>query len=700
MMLLALALMLQQVPSPALPAIDHPGADPLLAADLRAACPSSIATDRLALLKLEEHQADRHSLASDPAAWGALACTRALLGTLGAVSHESTMMIAGESWTEGAISALEQSLTLRPGDRRSADLLAVLAMNEPEPRGYDAIAFALDKAASAGRVGSATLRGCADFALRSGHPEITRRCSSRALREGKDSTWHALLLARLDFRGADSVAGTRAFVQAARAAHDTLAKLAIAWHLQWFVSPDERTAWASLGDTARDGWVRNVLASRDVRDGRPAGARLAEHFKRLEHVDSAFRLSVAKVLRTAMLTKPSTGLPPFSVGSASIPAVPADISEVTTMLLNQPFHDYMRWQIDLDDRGVTWMRFGKPLRTQVAPDIEVWYYEIDGKPMLLSFLYEEFSGSAAPSRLATGKIGDVYCGIDTWRCLLGMRQTLNPELIRQVIAQDREWIGVATTRDDNSVRTDKTIDVISRLHRLWDPVTGAPLALLTYAVKASDLVAPQDSAQRTARLEFAFRRWDAIDNRWQDTTFTRRFTFASTDVRRLTGFIITSSSPNVSSWSLVATQSENRRGRAWDVTTGPLDRGPLVLSDLVLGQEGQGIVWANHNAEILLAPLNAVDRHQPVSLYYQIRSDEARQGVRTTVALYRIEDGVARDTAALQVGFDQAIQSGVNEVAPMLDVSRLDMGSYRLEVRLSDDKGSVITRRTVQLNLN
>ena len=333
--------------------------------------------------------------------------------------------------------------------------------------------------------------------------------------------------------------------------------------------------------------MRDRLASRDVRDGQPAGARLAEHFKRLDHADSAFRLKVATKLRTSMLTSSSAG------GSI-------DEGE---------FRDYKRWQIDFDDRGVIWMRFGKPQKVAFADSIEVWYYEVDGKPLLLTFGYEQFSGSIAPSRLITGHIGDVYCGIDTRRCLQTMqKRAATPEARQFIRDQDREYITAATTNDDNSVHADKTIDVISRLHRLWDPVSGAPVAMLTYALKVGDVVVKQDSGARTAHVEFDFRRWDAITDRWWDTSFTRRFTTTLAGAKRLTGYVVTPSSPTVTSWSLVASQSESRRGRAWDLTTGPLDRGPVVLSDLVLGQEGQGLTWVYHNVNILLAPLNAVDR--------------------------------------------------------------------------------------------
>ncbi len=347
------------------------------------------------------------------------------------------------------------------------------------------------------------------------------------------------------------------------------------------------------------------------------------------------------------------------------------------------------------------MRFGEPRLTGLDPncDCEIWRYDIDGVVVLLTFAPEEFSGSAAATRLLTGRISEAYCGIDVQRCLLAVAGS-TPERRLRIKNEDREYISAGTTNDDNSIRTADVIEVISRLHRLWDPVTGAPIALLTYAIKTSDVAMTHDSAARSARVEFDFRRWDAGGDRWQDTTFIRRFPVTGKDTRRLTGFIVTPSLPSVSSWSLVAAQGDTRRGRAWDLTAGPLDAGPLVLSDLVLGQDGQGIVWANHNAPVPLAPLNAVDHAQPVSLYYQIHSAEARSGMRTTVALYRVEHGVARDTAALQVGFDQAVQAGVNEVAPTLDVSRLDKGNYRLEVRVSDSGGVVLTRRAVDLNLD
>jgi hypothetical protein len=45
------------------------------------------------------------------------------------------------------------------------------------------------------------------------------------------------------------------------------------------------------------------------------------------------------------------------------------------------------------------------------------------------------------------------------------------------------------------------------------------------------------------------------------------------------------------------------------------------------------------------------------------------------------------------------VVAGVNAVARTLDLSRLDHGSYLLEVQVVDEQGAIVTRRSVALNL-
>ncbi len=399
------------------------------------------------------------------------------------------------------------------------------------------------------------------------------------------------------------------FLAAAEAAHDSAARLEVDWHLQWFLTPAEEREWTTLPDSAYGHWVRDRLISRDVRDGQPFGARLAEHFARLEYALENFPLHLPEVSqhgRGLIGVTPPNNLDDTLVRAFCEPGlVPA-----------RAFRDYSRWQRELDDRGVIWLRFGKPDQRVVASPTcakriignpigppyvngvgdtvqptagiamnarEVWMYHIDGKPLLLDFEPEDFSGSVAPTRLVSGVLGSYLCGVDTWRCALTEQSIagppLHPEDIEHVREDDQAFISEATTHDDNSVRGERNIAVTAQWHRLWDPLSGAPLALVTWAVPVHDLAIHTDDSTPTAVLDVALRQWDPVANEALDTTVTRRYTVPDTSVKdpALNGFVALRSSAGVSAWSVVVSQVDQRRGRAYDVDTPGLVDGPVVL---------------------------------------------------------------------------------------------------------------------------
>ena len=176
---------------------------------------------------------------------------------------------------------------------------------------------------------------------------------------------------------------------------------------------------------------------------------------------------------------------------------------------------------------------------------------------ILRQFFGAFSGQVGPSRMVSGNIGDIYCGIDAWRCTLGARaQTrggVTQELRMQVRQQDREYISEATTKDDNSPRGDKQIEVIARLHRLWEVNSGAPFAMVTYAIKAGDLATQKGSnGAKTALIDFNLRRWDGVNGALLDTIFARRVTLPDSTSKQshLTGFVVTSATASLTSWSM------------------------------------------------------------------------------------------------------------------------------------------------------
>jgi hypothetical protein len=727
-MLLLLALLQQNPTEPRLPELEHPGAEAPLRQVVDRICGDPGTLDRSGLLKREDDVSyDAHSSKASAATWIKLACVRGALEGDGAFARSGLEMVAGDSWNLGGEHAALEALRIEPTNPVAAELLAVLVLDDlwPDP---EAVA-GMFKAHAAGSVAPGVLRACAEFSLRANDVKTAQACAMQGLARGVDSTWHLLRLARIAFREADTVSGTKRFVAAISAAHDTAARAETEWHLQWFLAPEELPLPARLSDSARGAWIRDLLVRRDVRDGQPVGARLAEHFSRLEYALAHFRLHVPVTIRKhggLVAAQGENQLSPDSIRSFCEPG----------LLPAVPFRYYRQWQREIDDRGVVWLRFGAPAKTVKSHPVcadtiisdrdgpaantrEAWLYEIDGESMVLQFEVERFSGSIEATRLVTGVLGSYLCaGIDTKRCALTSLSIANSYANRQggtppatpfvsvediahIREQDQQWINVATTKDDNSPRGDRNIAMHSELHRLWDPLTQAPIALVTYALPVKELSVQSRGPQRTTVVDLELRQWDGAVEKWRDTSFSRHFELPDTNVKRpnLVGFVAVGSTPGVSAWSLVATQPDQRRGRAFDLSTPGLGTGPVALSDLVLGAETEGIRWSLHNVDIPLAPTGSLDRKAVISLYYQIRSESARSDLRTTVALYKLDDGAVRDSAALQVSFEQVVRRGVNEVAPTLDVSRLDTGRYQLMVVIADPAGSALSRRHVILDL-
>ena len=672
-------------------------------ASIRAQCSHPTPDTRDALLKdeLRLTHAARNNGTSD--AWHALGCTRALLYAADAIGREGLLMPLGTSWHEGATRALITGLDGAPNHEAMAALLAELAIAEVVGTPPEAVADVLIRARDAGVQGRAALRGCSEMTRRSRRFSEAARCGATALAHGVDSTWQLLHLARLAFMSRDTTAGQQHFFRAVQAARDSGDVSHLTWHLQWFLEPAEQVHWLSLADSLRVTWVRDRLASRDVRDGNAAGSRMAEHFNRLEAVDSLFRRSLSRrqLGRFLLAATPESGIQDF-VGSYWEPGlVPA-----------KPFRFFQTAFLGYDDRAVVWMRFGPPDRRIEWSTIdtarsgrdssfhvntrEVWRYRIDDQYLLLNFEAELFDASSAAGRLVAGVLGSYLCDVDSYRCNLTNRAAhmggVPQESIAQLEQDDERQIVEATTKDDNSVRVDHPIAAVAQFARVWDPRSGATLAVIPYAFKVGDLERDEDSTGVTATLALTLRQWDAGAASWQSTDVMRRLRLPARlrNSSHLTGYLITPTTGGTSAWSLVASQGADRRGRAWGDRLPPLATGDLAMSDLVLGAEAQGQTWTTTGGtQVPLGPLGAFDKSQPISLYWQVRSRTARDPVRITIALFRAGP---RDTErpVLEVAFDGPLTAGLNELQRNLGVAELDGGTYRVEVTVRDGEQQAV----------
>lgn len=512
----------------------YPGADPGLPERIHALCPVPTTTDRVALVANEERLANRVRDARGKvtaAQWRALACGRARLQSIGALSSRAShLMNEGTPWGTGAIDAALHALELEPTEATALPLLALLSMADAEPDQLPALAKLMRAAVDAGSRVPAVLRACSDFALRNSDSTGIRACAAAGLAAGSDSTWHLLRLTRQAFRDADTLGGMRFFVDAAGAAHDSLARRDLEWQLQWFVTPAELAAWRVSPDSSHAGWVRDRLLARDVHDGHPPGSRLAEHYARLEFVEKSYRMALPAQLRRAALGGTSVFLGVDGSGNSTSAT---------------GWAEYRRWQVDFDDRGVVWMRFGRPDKVaqnvagKGAAALETWRYDLDGTPMLVHFTEADFDGSSGTTTMVVGVVGEWQCGIDSWRCLLAQMGGVSPEQIQRLREVDREYLAIATTKDDNSPRGQQPIHAVAQLFQLWDALSEEPLAVIAYGMRLEDLKVTRDSSRReSARVELALARWQPATAEWQEDSLPGDFVVPARkeDRTHLTGF--------------------------------------------------------------------------------------------------------------------------------------------------------------------
>lgn len=639
--------------------------------------------------------------------WRSLACVRAALEAAGAVgSRTGPEMNSGDAWAFGALGAARRAVELDPASPASDVLGWVTTRERPEDLPEWLLAL-LTSAVDHGRRTPDLLRGCAHLALALDQRSTAVRCSDIALTLGQDSTFHLLRQARVAYAQGDHSQGESAFFQAADAVDGAMARAELRWHLRWFLTPDELDREPSVADSAFGRWLRDRIAARDVRDARPPGTRLAEHFERLEFVLQNFRLRLPREAWKSgglVAAAPEDNTDPDAVRQSCEPGtVPA-----------RRYRFYQRWQGEIDDRGAVWMRFGPPLkRVRAAPTClrsteqsavlrEAWLYRIDGVELLLHFENERYDGSSAPTRLVAGVLGSYLCDVDAWRCALTERakergRALPLEQLNRVIDNDSEMLALATTRDDNSVRSDKPIAVRAAIFRLWSPQTQLPVSLVTWATPLKDLKIEGGRAQ----LSLEIRRWSPRASEWHDTTLARSYPVPQKPSRdaALTGALLLPDGHGVTAWSVSLAQDSSRQGRSWGERDLGTAQSSVALSDLIVGDAGQGPRWREGDLDVPLAPLGAIPRDRRASLFFQIRSVEAHAGARLRVAIIADRGRGTPDRPALQISAPQPFASGVSGVQRELDLRQLDAGQYRIRVTLLDANGGVLATQESELTV-
>ncbi len=230
------------------------------------------------------------------------------------------------------------------------------------------------------------------------------------------------------------------------------------------------------------------------------------------------------------------------------------------------------------------------------------------------------------------------------------------------------------------------IDPFATAYRLFSPASGERLLVVPMVVDGND-VTHADSAN-ILQAELAL--WEAGQNRWRDAQLHLEVP-PGRDRTMIGGVLSISDSGGTLAWRLSV--RDQLRGKSGSIAGESADftRGPVGMSDLVLGSPARAIPWELDGRSLLLSPSMRFARAEPVELYFQLWCDAPPRDVRVELALYgtREQDTVPK----LQRGFDHRLTQRFAEIERILDFAKLDTGEYRLEVTVRTVEGAVLVQR-------
>lgn len=661
-----------------------------------------------------------------PGAWLALAQARRTAHELRMKALQGPRQTAGESFAIGAGNALIRALELDSTDAAAAEALARLPLPTDGAHRLKSWAAALRQ--YAGLLSPTGLAAAAGL-----QREVGARGEAVALwREAllKGFPYPGLLRMELarDLHALDSTAAGASSYFAG--AEDTSAATVAAYtrELRWLGSPAELAEWEALAPDDRADWLAGFWGTRDVAEGRSEGARLAEHFRRLEYALTAYRLRLQSTGRHRIKSTSA------STESLKLVEVLRDLraqSDGSDDLLrfldfdavalgsNSPFFSFRSSQDLLDDRGVVYVRHGAPEQRQATIGgvaLEIWRYQRPAGDIVLSFKEVDFDGQAGASALVPSLLTedpyfrDQICALDVALCpvYVYVKDSYRKEARRLSsgvqLAHSRtkglEAIQTATATDDFVRPIERSLSPLTQIYGLTHLTTDGPRLVAAFAIPGDELTATQspEAGGRylypiTIRLD-AVRRSDGV--RFGVDTLRH---FATTEPIAKGAFLVGSVelpvAPGEWTASLTLATHDGRLAVAnLGRVTAPAVRG-VVLSDLVFGKVGGGAEWSSGRSRVSLNPLNTFAVRGEAAVYVQVRGIARDASYRAVFEFFDGDDAAA--APRLTLSFTERSPGGIQELQRTLGLGKLTPGGYRVRLTMTAADGSATSEGWVTI---
>ncbi len=665
-----------------------------------------------------------------PMAWYGLGIARLQMGRANMTSREGPLSPVGVSLEAGAGYAFVRALELDSTFQEAVEALALT----PIPR--EGASRLPERLAMLERL-QRLLPGAARYAtamleLEANHPDKAVTFLEQALdQRGIDSGVVQLALARARYASGDAELGRSALLAGAT---DTSSLTAAAYRreLSWVATPQELSAWDSLPPNGRADWLRAFWAKRDVQDARPDGARLVEHYHRMEYAFANYRLMLPRSGRNKaggqsgtvdfqaeemMQRFPQDYEVDASVGDMAMTA--------KTIGASSPFHAFRTAQSVLDDRGAAYIRHGKPdevATTKAGIAVELWKYERPGGPLLLGFTEEDFDGQVGASKMVPSllsvspQLRDQLCHLDTRLCStnadptsprittsagtgasagnrlgsgngasLAIDQSRNGISQLQVATRKGiETINEAMTSDDFIRKFTHRVNPVVQVYGLDRASGGAPRLVVAFAIPGEELTfstPPEAGGRAVYPVQFRIMATRQSDGNRIELDTLRQFAVPRglTSGEFITGMIEMPVPAGTFSTSVLVSQADGRGAvAAFRAVVTPEAGSVLQVSDMVLGREGSSVRWNSGSNMVPLNPLNAYPKGGTAEVYYQLSGLTVGTSYETQFQFYKA--GETDKPPRLKLTFKETPQQARGEVMRSLGLSNLDPGQYQVRL--------------------
>ncbi|MDX2206186.1 MAG: hypothetical protein SFU57_00950 [Gemmatimonadales bacterium] len=668
-----------------------------------------------------------------PGAWLALAQARQAASTLRIKAVEGPLQTGGESFTIGAGNALVRALELDSSDAPAAEALAHLPLPTDGAHHLKKWAAALKRHVAL--LSPTGVAAAAGLQREVGDRREAVTLWREALLKGYPHPGLLRMELARDLHALDSAAaGARSYFAGIE---DTSTATVAAYtrELRWLGSPEELEAWEALAPEERPNWLAGFWGTRDVAEGRAEGARLAEHYRRLEYALTAYRLRVSATGGRHRIKSTSSSTESLS-DSRELRELRAEGNvtseqemdllrfldqDAVTLGSNSAFFSYRSSQDLLDDRGVVYVRHGAPEQRKATIGgvaMEIWRYQRHTGDIVLSFKEVDFDGQAGASVLVPTLLTedpyfrDQLCAIDVTLCPLKFSVALpgaSQNNISRFASEARrlrsgvqlnhsrtkglEAIQTATETDDFVRPIERTLSPLIQIYGLTHLTSDGPRLVASFAIPGEELTATQPATANGRYLYPISIRLDAV-RRSDGVRFgvdTLRHFATTVPVAKgafLVGTVELPVAPGEWTASLTLATHDGRLAVAnLGRVTAPAVGG-VVLSDLVFGKVGGGAEWSSGRSRVSLNPLNTFTERGEAAVYVQVRGIARDASYRAVFEFFDGNDDAADVTPKLTLSFTEQSPGGIQELQRTLGLGQLKPGGYRVRLTVTAEGGT------------